>query len=488
VLFRGAFVVFLAIAVACSSFGEDDGGGGNDAGADVVLVPDAAVAAGSCRVVDSVAGLVTVVDALDKPDGFFMNDIVVQAITPDIAGSGVWIGGTAGDLGLRANGATLRGGFVAHLSGDGSVNNVNSLSPSGSNGFSYVPGIVPERNDVYYPVVFNTTVTVGGTTYVSSSGVESLVARGTQSAYRAHGSTSTAIWGVAPALGEGVYAAGDWSTTLQVDSPAPSRIVDKTSGYRELFVLRLYGGASATDTFAVTNIANDAHVGGVASDAARNVYIAGRYTGGNIPFSTGLPATGNDAFVASLTPDLKSRWSIALGGVGAQEVRAIAAINEGGAFVTGTFDGAFAAPGEDVVAGKGDTDIFVVRLDGNGKVVWKSALGGAGVEWASSIAYDAICGRVVVAGRTASGDFDPGGGVVPGVGTRHFLLFLDAQTGAFAGQLVTTALLGDARVAVDSFARVYWAAPFSGEIDLQGKKVATSAPAALFAARLDRPN
>jgi hypothetical protein len=485
-LVRGTFVLSFAIAAACSSFGGDEGVRGNDAGPDVAH--DADVAPGSCRVVDRVPGFVTVVDALDRPDGFFLNEVVVQGIAPDIAGSGVWIGGTAGNVGLRVNGTTLRGGVVAHLAGDGSVNLVNTLSPSGADGFAYVPGIVPERNDVYYPVVFNTTVTVGTTSYVSASGVESLVARGTQSAYSVFGPSSTAIWGVAPALGEGVYVAGDWSNTLQVRAPDGAVIITKSSTSRELFVLRFYGGASSADAVAVTSIAADAHVGGVASDAGRNVYIAGRYTGANIPFSTGQPATGSDAFVASLTPELASRWSIPLGGIGGQEVRAITAINEGGAFVTGTFDATFATPGDSAVPGKGDTDIFVVRLDGNGKVVWKSTFGGAGADWASSIAYDATCGRVVIAGRTASGDFDPGGGVVPGDGTRHFLLFLDAQTGAFAGQLVSTAFLGDARVAVDSFARVYWAAPFAGEFDLQGKKVAATAPAALFVARLDRPN
>jgi Ca2+-binding RTX toxin-like protein len=106
-------------------------------------------------------------------------------------------------------------------------------------------------------------------------------------------------------------------------------------------------------------------------------------------------------------------FALQLGGTDYEQGSALATDDAGNVYTTGNFYGTTdfdPGPGTFNLTSKGFSDVFVSKLDKNGKFVWAKAFGGAYVERGYSIAVDKA-GNVYTTGifeQTA--DFDPGPG------------------------------------------------------------------------------
>jgi len=184
-------------------------------------------------------------------------------------------------------------------------------------------------------------------------------------------------------------------------------------------------------------------------------------------------------------------WARAVGGAGADEARALAVDPAGGVVVTGVFSGtvdfdpdAGAAP----LTAAGGTDVFVLKLDAAGGLVWARAVGGADDDTARAVAIDTT-GAVYVGGAFSGlADFDPGPGLrqLGAAGARDlFVLKLDA-----AGGLVWAIARGGAdheqinALAVDAAGEVFLAGAFSGTVDFDAS-AGTGAPQLVSAGGTD---
>lgn len=131
---------------------------------------------------------------------------------------------------------------------------------------------------------------------------------------------------------------------------------------------------------------------GVAADRGGAVYVAGRIEGESVLGSLRLASTSPDALVTALDRHGEAVWAHAFGGPGEDEARAVAILTEGDVFVTGSFSGTVDFdPGSgrmELVSG-GATDIFVLRLNPRGELVWARGLGGAQADEGLDIAVDA---------------------------------------------------------------------------------------------------
>jgi hypothetical protein len=211
----------------------------------------------------------------------------------------------------------------------------------------------------------------------------------------------------------------------------------------------------------------------VATNAATGEALAGGRFTGNIAFPGGgmVVASDDDAFLMKLDADLNLQWVVALGGAGVQETIAIASIPGTSDYVaTGSFAGTFAAPGLMPVTANGDIDIFVVRIDGAGRLVWSKTFGGPGRDIVSAITADAE-GNVFFAGRFLGPNAVLGGAPLvnadtKGLGTSDaFVAWLDGS-----GNHVYSTRFGDAAdddvssIAMDAAKNVFIAGSFQGEI------------------------
>ena len=218
----------------------------------------------------------------------------------------------------------------------------------------------------------------------------------------------------------------------------------------------------------------------VASDDAGNVYITGGfYDSADFDPGDGVAQRDSegleDIFVVKLDRNGELVWVRTFGGEYADSGRGITADDDGNVLIAGEFRGTVDFdPGPDTVevsaALPTATDIFVLKLDSDGGLIWVRAVGGEGYNRANAIAVDSE-GNVVTTGEfRGTVDFDPGDGVhelVTGDRDHVFVLKLDAN-----GDFVWAHAMGNneqpteaAGIAVDDSGSVYTTGHFRRTVD-----------------------
>ena len=217
----------------------------------------------------------------------------------------------------------------------------------------------------------------------------------------------------------------------------------------------------------------------VTVDTAGNIYLTGSFTG-LVDFDPG-PGTFNltgggaqDAFVVKLNASGNLVWAKRFGGAFDDRATEAAFDTSGNVYVTGFFAAvADLDPGTGTlfVTSAGATDIFVVKLDSNGILVWARTAGSTNADEGAGLALD-TAGNVHVTGAfTGTVDFDPG------TGTSNLSSGGAASTDAFLWKLDTNGNLVWARraggtgidkgnaVTVDSSGNVLSTGHFQGTAD-----------------------
>jgi hypothetical protein len=128
---------------------------------------------------------------------------------------------------------------------------------------------------------------------------------------------------------------------------------------------------------------------GLCTDAAGNIYMTGEF-GATATFGDFTVETKGDLdfFVAKYSPAGKCLWVRTAGGAKIDRGYGVAVDAQGNVFATGhcqstnaSFDGA-------TMPNHGDYDLFVVKYDANGKLLWLRSGGGAGYDFGHSIGVD----------------------------------------------------------------------------------------------------
>ena len=127
-------------------------------------------------------------------------------------------------------------------------------------------------------------------------------------------------------------------------------------------------------------------------------YIAAGYTQSNDGDVSGNHSA-KDFWVVKLDPSGNKTWQKCLGGSGNDEAYSVRQTAEGGYVVAG----ATASNDYDVGGNHGAKDFWVVKLNESGNLIWQKCLGGSGDDDASSVRQTADEGYVV-AGYTKSND------------------------------------------------------------------------------------
>lgn len=137
-----------------------------------------------------------------------------------------------------------------------------------------------------------------------------------------------------------------------------------------------------------------------ATDVNGNVLATGVYTSTTLSIgSTTLTCAGSqDVFVSKSDPSGNPLWAISIGGSGQERALSIKTDAAGNIYIGGHF----ASPSLDVagsitLTNNGQSDIFVIKLDSDGAVLWAKSAGSTGDDFGYSLAVDAT-GNVYVTG------------------------------------------------------------------------------------------
>ena len=194
---------------------------------------------------------------------------------------------------------------------------------------------------------------------------------------------------------------------------------------RVLLLVALACPAAGARPVVASSVVSAGRIGGggtdvgtaVARDPSGALYLIG-YFAGTADFDPGpgtvslAPAGNIDAFVAKLDPSGALVWARRLGGSLADQGIGVAA-DASGVYVTGTFEGAVdldPGPGTANVTSQGGTDVFLLKLDGDGNFAWGRSFGGIVSDSGSAFAL-AGGALYLVGDYRGTVDLDPGPGV-----------------------------------------------------------------------------
>jgi hypothetical protein len=204
----------------------------------------------------------------------------------------------------------------------------------------------------------------------------------------------------------------DAANGMKVDATGHIYIVGTTSSglsHKATFVAKF--DPSGTKLLYSTRLHSscDAQGADIALDGVGNAYITGLYTGKD---TYGI-CDVTQVEVAKLGPTGVPLYDAHVGGLGGFDAKdwgnGIAVDRRGNAYVTGQIDsddsfpttaGAFMTKGPGYV----HTDGFVLKVDGTGKLVYSTVLGGTDLDHGTAIAVDST-GDAYVTGQTSSIDF-----------------------------------------------------------------------------------
>ncbi len=178
------------------------------------------------------------------------------------------------------------------------------------------------------------------------------------------------------------------TTTLTNDSAGSGDIfVVKYDGLGNVLWAKSFGGIS------------DDYGNGVAIDGNGNVFITGYFHSTTITFGTTTLTRvgGNDVFIVKCDSFGNVIWAKSAGGSANDESNSIALDSSGNVLIIGSFNSPSITFGTTTLASAGGNDIFIVKYDTGGNVIWAKGEGGTAYDWGSSVATD-VSGNILITG------------------------------------------------------------------------------------------
>jgi hypothetical protein len=259
-----------------------------------------------------------------------------------------------------------------------------------------------------------------------------------------------------------------------------------SAGGHDAFVVKLSPTFGFVYTRKLGGVAEDTGAA-LALDAAGNVYVTGSVTASG-DFNPGSKKTATlvsqgleDVYLVKLDANGNFVYAKQFGGAAGDEGIGVAVDRFNNVLLTGAFTGsADLNPGTGSttnLASHGASDVFVVKLNAAGALVWARQAGGANADGVHAIRVDRA-GNAYVGGQfNGTADFDPGAGTFNLAGTpgaaNGFLWKLSAAGNLVYARMLKTQAGGfnevDA-VALDNGGNLLLAGKFSGTVDFDPGK------------------
>jgi pimeloyl-ACP methyl ester carboxylesterase len=206
-----------------------------------------------------------------------------------------------------------------------------------------------------------------------------------------------------------------------------------SAGFDDIFVLTLDSGGNHvwSRRYGSTSVDYGYSVSATSDGGAA---VTGTFEG-TLDFGGGplVSAGYGDIFVLKLDSGGNHVWSRRYGSTLADDGWSVAATSDGAALVTGTFQGTVDFGGGPLTSG-GFDDVFVLKLDLGGSHAWSRSYGSSGYDEGYSVSATSDC---VLATGHFSGTVDFGGGPLTSGGTDIFVLKLtDEEPAKVRGRVV----------------------------------------------------
>lgn len=334
------------------------------------------------------------------------------AIATDASGN-AYVTGTFGspNIGFGRDTLTNGGGddiFVVRYDRNG---NAIWAKRAGGNDFEagYGIGIDPAGNCYIAGRFSSSSLTFGASSLINAGGSDMFIA-----SYDANGNP---LWAKSAggesddfALGLAVDGSGNSYVTGIFFSPAivfgADTLLNNTPASSETFIAKY--DASGNVQWATSAQGTERNCGqAIAVDSAGNSYVTGYFEGATVVFGSDTlynvhPGSG-DIFVVKLDKNGHVEWAKSAGGTSDDIATGISVDPWGFSYITGYFNSYTVDFGTTTLTNAlgSFADIFVVRYDTTGSVVWATATGGTSDDYGRAVAADPS-GNCYVTGNYAS--------------------------------------------------------------------------------------
>ncbi|KAA9325004.1 SBBP repeat-containing protein [Adhaeribacter soli] len=323
------------------------------------------------------------------------NDDFLQDIAVDPSGNVYTTGTFSGSVSLGSHILTGSGGqdvFIAKFTSSGSVLWVKKAGGTGNEIGQSISA--DASGNCYFTGGFASKgINFGSTSLSSKGGTDIFIAK-----YNAVGDE---VWVKSPGFGFG-YVVSNKGQAIAVDPSGNSYTTGlftgnitfgnttlEGNGGQEVFITKHDPAGNLTWAQKAGGTGNDVSTG-IAIDASGNSYITGHFSGTATFGTITLTSSGQlDIFVAKYDIAGNLVWAKKGGGTSEDISNSIAADANGNVYITGYFNGSAVFGSASLTGSNGSQDIFIVKYDGAGNVLWAKKAGGADYDEGNNIGIDA---------------------------------------------------------------------------------------------------
>jgi hypothetical protein len=214
-----------------------------------------------------------------------------------------------------------------------------------------------------------------------------------------------------------VLLTGYFSVTADFDPGTTATANLESAGEFDIFLAKYDASGNYVWAKGMGGTGND-WGNALALDGSDNVLLTGFFNrtadfdpGGG---TANLTSSGNtDIFLAKFDASGNPVWAKGMGGADQDDGLSLALDGSGNVLLTGIFNGTVdfdPGVGTAELTSSGNNDIYLAKFDASGNHVWAKGMGGADLDYGSSLALDGS-GNVLLTGYfTGTVDFDPGVG------------------------------------------------------------------------------
>ena len=279
-----------------------------------------------------------------------------------------------------------------------------------------------------------------------------------------------------------VIVCGLFNNTIDFD-PGPGTFNITSTAHIQSFIVKLNSNGDLIWAKQFGNspvVYSGSSVIDVRCDAQGNIFTVGNFAG-SCDFDPGQASytlasnTMQNGFIAKLTPNGDFVWAKQLASTSSNDPyammtsRGIEIDGNGNVITTGWFNGSFdfdPGPGVKSVTSAGHDDCYILKLTGDGNLIWVETIGGDSYDGGNDLALDSD-GNIYICGSFGPAvDYDPGPGDhtinSPGYGPGA-IVKLNSD-----GSFVYAALFDNLfcrRLVVDDALNVYTTGSFGGSVD-----------------------
>ena len=230
------------------------------------------------------------------------------------------------------------------------------------------------------------SITIGATTFINAGNNDLLIVKYDQDgnvlwAKSAGGPHDDYAWSVAGDASGNIYVVGIfYSTTITFGSTI---LTNTYAGFRDMYIVKYDANGNVLWAKKEDGIWDD-NAYSVSVDASGNSYVAGIFYSPTLSFGLGLITltnTGNlgtfaDLFLAKYDPDGNVLWAKSMGSTSDDLVYSISTDASGNSYLAGRFFSPTITFGATTLTNSGDYNMYLVKYDANGDVLWAKSTSG----------------------------------------------------------------------------------------------------------------